>query len=482
MKTTLLTSALLLTSTACADVHSALSFRHRESQGVGYHQGYSTADYYLTSHHNNLEFLLNLRGHVFNDGKGAGNGGFAFRHSLNDDSSRIGANLFYDVRDVGRFVAQQVSGGLEWISNTVDVRLNGYLPVGKLRYFKRHTFEGFSGNQLLIKKKFSAALPCVEGEVGTSLARPLYFAAGAYYLFRESDHAMHVGQAWGWKARFDVDLGDYWSVGASVTHDSIFKTRVQGYLSLHIPLGPWKSMKNSSKDLERRRIIRNEIIPIQSRKKSGHSLDPDDYGATMRRFLFVNNQALGSGDGTFEHPFISLKEAEKNSQPGDVIYVFRGDGTPHFMNEGIVLKDDQLLASSGAKLSINDLEIPAQTPGQNPTITNIHADQPVITNPGKTKLANFFFMSPSEYFQLYDTPSPMFDPPSSETPTPPDVPPSPYNDPALDDWVVLEAPANSTPSDLESSWVDLGTREPTPTVTTSGPFTITDSYTGENRK
>ncbi len=427
MKTTLLTTLLLLTSTVCAGTHSAMTVRHRESQGVGYNQGYSTLDYYLTSQHDKLEFLFNLRGHLFNDAKAAGNGGVAFRYSLKEDTSRIGANLYYDVRDSTHFIAQQVGGGLEWISKTFDVRFNGYIPIGKERNFSEHRFQGFTGNQVLIRRKLSGALPCVDGEVGTSLAKPFYFAAGTYYLFEEASHDLNLGKAWGWKARFDVDMGHYFAVGMLVTHDRIFNTRVQGYLSLNIPLGPWKCMKDGFKNFEKRRIVRNEIIPIQTKRKSRTPLSSDDTGVS--RFLFVNNTASFGGDGTFEKPFTSLKEAEANSVSGDVIYVFPGDGTPRHMDEGIVLKKKQVLASSGSTLDLETVVIPPQTPGVNPTITNIHTDQPVITNPGKSEVSNFYYMNPWEYMRLYDAPM-SFDSVSS----PSDMP---YSSPVLDSWVDL---------------------------------------------
>jgi hypothetical protein len=434
MKTFFLTTCVLLTSIASAGIHSALTLRHRESQGVGYNQGYSTLDYYLISEHDRLEFLFNLRGHIFNDAKAAGNGGIAFRYALGQDTSRIGANLYYDVRDTNHFIAQQVAGGLEWISHKIDVRMNGYIPVGRQRNFSASRFQGFTGNQGLIKQKLSASLPCIEGEVGTPLARPFYFAAGTYYLFEEAGHSMHVGNAWGWKARFDVDMGDYVTLGALVTHDRIFKTCVQGYLALNIPLGPWKSMKNSSRELERRRIIRNEIIPVQSKKKSRAPLASDKQGWT--RFLFVNNQAPLNGNGTFEHPFSSLKEAEMHSKAGDIIYVYPGDGTPRHMDEGMILKENQLIASSGADLQFPGVEIPAQTPGHNPMITNIHPNQPVISNPGKSNLNNFYYMDPWEYMKLFDMP-PYEAPPSS-----PEVS-LPYSDPSLDEWVSADPSASS---------------------------------------
>lgn len=441
MKTSLLTTIALLTSTVCA-VDSALSLRHRESEGVGYSQGYSTLDYTLTTQRNKTEFLFNLRGHLFNNGKAAGNTGLGVRYSLNHDNSRIGMNVFYDFRDYSHFFAQQVAGGLEWISRAVDVRLNGYLPIGKQRSFQEHRFQNFSGNHVLTRRKFSTALPCAEGEIGTALARPFYFAAGTYYLFRESSHSIRVGKAWGWKARFDVDLGQYFSLGAIATHDSIFKTRVQGYLSLHIPLGPWKSTADRSRDLRRVPIVRNEIIPIQVRKDSQTPFVSSNQKSL--NFLFVNNQAYALGDGTFEHPFSSLKEAENHSKPGDVIYVYPGDGTPRGMHEGIVLKERQILASSGSSLELDSLTIPPQTPHVNPAITNIHSGKPVVTNPGESDLNSFYMMDPWEYLKNYDFQAYSINNSANSN--------SAWDDPALEGWVDLRAsPLSKSPTDKSNN-------------------------------
>ncbi|HUD02231.1 MAG TPA: hypothetical protein VMR37_07870, partial [Rhabdochlamydiaceae bacterium] len=155
-----------------------------------------------------------------------------------------------------------------------------------------------------------------------------------------------------------------------------------------------------TRNLYRVPIMRNEIIPIQDRKKSKDPLllaGEDD----PVKFLFVNNLAAVPGDGSFEKPFASLKEAEKNSEPGDVIYVFAGDKTARNMDQGIVLKKDQILASSGAPLVVGEIAIPAQTPGIAPTITNINVidnpNEPFITNPGKTRIHDFFVIPPWDY-------------------------------------------------------------------------------------
>ena len=168
MGKTLITALLL-----CSAVHattSSLLLRHRESGGVGYSKGYSSLDYMLTAQGGLSEFLLDLRGHVFNDGRVAGNAGAGFRYGIYDDAYRIGTNLFYDFRSTKHFFANQVGGGLEFLSDSADFRINGYLPTGKNRQFEEKKFQNFAGNHAFIYKKLHVALPCIDAEVGIPFA------------------------------------------------------------------------------------------------------------------------------------------------------------------------------------------------------------------------------------------------------------------------------------------------------------------------
>ncbi len=385
-------------------VESRIEIRNREAAGVGYSRGYTSLDYFLMTE-GSVEFLLDLRGHVFNNGQGAGNAGLGFRCPIKDEKYLIGANAFYDIRQSKGLLANQVGVGFEWLGKYVDFRTNGYLPVGKKKDLDTKEFKTFSGTGVFIKRKLKSALPCIEAEVGTPLPNPFYFAIGGYYLFKQSESSLAVGNAFGVKARAEVDIGRYVSLGFAITYDHIFKTRPQGYISINIPFEKQKCKKRYSDDelchtskvrnLRRVPIMRNEIIPIQNVKKTKDPLLGEDDDPV--RFFFVNNLVTVPGDGSFEKPFASLKEAELNSAAGDVIYVFPGDETPKNMDEGIILKDNQVLASSAADLALNDIIIPAQTPGIRPHVTNINPDQPIVTNPGNTHLGDFFFIPPWEY-------------------------------------------------------------------------------------
>jgi len=436
MKANILLYSVLLTSAVSATVTSQLDIKHRESQGVGYNQGYSSIDYFLSAQGTTTQVLFDLRGHVFNDGRPAGNVGAGWRYGLDGDSSRIGTQLFYDFRSYSHFFAQQIGAGLEWLGQQVDVRLNGYLPIGQKESFHSHRFHQFAGNTLMVRRKFSAALPCLEGEVGTCAGKPFYFAVGTYYLFQESRHGLRTGKAWGAKARFDVDVSRYCTLSAYATYDHIFHVRVQGILTLHIPLGPERKPakgKPVRRDLELIPIVRNEIIPIQTRKRSRAPLTAS--GDDPVSFIFVNNLARSGGDGTYEKPFSSLKAAEKNSKPGDQIYIFPGDGTARNMDEGIVLKRDQQLISAGAPHLIDTVVIPSLAPGQRPILTNIHHDKPIVSNPGKTTMSNFYFMNPWDYLSKYERQTHVTESFSFYTLPPPAK--SHWDDPLLKTWVDL---------------------------------------------
>jgi hypothetical protein len=395
MKLPIITTLTLLSCSLQA-ANSTLQVRHRESGGVGYSQGYTSGDYFLTAQWTKLELLFNLRGHLFNDGFFAGNGGIGLRYSLKDDHYRLGANVFYDCRDSSHLFANQISAGLEFLSHHFDIRANGYLPIVKTTSFEEKKFQNFSGHYALIQGKLHAALPCIEGEVGIPFYKRWYVAVGTYYLFRESHRHLSTGNAWGAKLHADVSLGHYLGLGMALTHDHIFNTRLQGVVSLNIPLGKRTKKPYTSRDLGQVPIMRNEIIPLQTERKSRTLLTQSSSSNSPVRFLFVSNTAA-SGDGSFEKPFASLKEAEEHSKPGDVIYVFPGDGTPRHMDEGIVLKNDQILASAGAPLNVGEVNIPAATPGAAPAMTNVQSNQPVVTNPGRSRLNDFIFLPPWEY-------------------------------------------------------------------------------------
>lgn len=256
-----------------SETNSRLTIKHREYEGVGYDTGYSSAELFLAPvwRHEFLPFL-DVRVHVLNNGHFAFNGGVGIRAPATDEWT-VGGHLIYDFRDTSEFNPHQISGGLEALSDRIDLRFDVYWPVNNTDFFMRKLVS-IQGNTALVQEMAGAALPVLEGEVGVPIFERcddifLYLAAGPYYLFSRDIEDFDFGKSAGGRARFSTTFFRMLQLEVSCTYDSIFKTNVQGMVALHFPLGPRNLGKNSDVlcDPMTQSLIRNEIIPIEKKER-----------------------------------------------------------------------------------------------------------------------------------------------------------------------------------------------------------------------
>ena len=87
---------------------------------------------------------------------------------------------------------------------------------------------------------------------------------------------------------------------------------------------------------------------------------------------YVQNNASGAHDGRSGSPFNTLASAESaaGSAAGDIIYVFKGDGTNTGQNAGITLKTNQTLLSDKYDLAVGGHTLATGTPANRPVIGN----------------------------------------------------------------------------------------------------------------
>jgi hypothetical protein len=232
--------------------YTLVGVRHLAGRGIGFNTGYTSLDLFVAADSCTFVPFVDLRGHVFNDGKWAANAGVGGRLLL--DSVAIGANVFYDYRQGHsenngsdhihrRRDYNQIGAGLELIGCSWDAHVNGYFPVGKKTGLReRHVYDHFIGNFYAICEKFERALPGVDGEVGMYLLRrrnccnpcdfDLYAALGGYYF---KEHCRNdIG---GVQARVAMYLGNYVTAEVMVSNDNVFNTRVAGQVGIHVPFG-----------------------------------------------------------------------------------------------------------------------------------------------------------------------------------------------------------------------------------------------------
>jgi len=375
-----------------------INVRHTEHKGIGYNRGYTTLEGLFTFSRDKYIPFLDLRGHVFDDGRLAANAGIGTRYVLDPSKSMVGINTYYDYRNLKHAHFNQWGVGLEGFYGRWELRLNGYLPVGTKRVVSDHhlngiTFKKFQGNNLWINENYTdkviAAKKGGDLEIGVHPFKIMrdydcLIAAGPYYFGGEG------ASGWGGKVRLKVEFAKYLFVELADSYDKVFHNRFQGTLMLSLPFGgkkcyPKKTRNATTSDCFADNIMawrgvqpvqRQEIIVAKKQTKS-YIIDPIAINPATGDpivITFVNNQDVFAGDGTFEHPYSTLANAQANTGQGDVIYVFAGDGTATGYNTGWILEDGQRFLGSAAAHDFSTTKGTVTVPIQ----TNIF---PLITNP-----------------------------------------------------------------------------------------------------
>ncbi len=383
--------------------HYRTTIRHIESGGIGYEDGYTTlAAFFATDPSQwTVTPFLDARGHVFDNGKWAANAGVGLRALWGNRA--YGINTYYDYRNAGRFHSNQIGAGIETLGELFDFRINGYLPVGaKISSPYDSTFKTFSGNYMLVTQKVQSAMKGTDAEFGFHFGKSelfdFYAAAGPYYFIGKIDPA-----TWGGKARISGTFKDILTLEISDSYDRTFHNKFQGQISLNYSFGPKSKVKGQGRTCKVANTLNNrmlqpvdrqEIIVIDNTRKNAIAIDP----VTGRPYFFVFVDNTSSSNGTYESPYPSLAQAQNNSSPNDIIYVFPGDGTTTGMDSGIFLKANQKFWGSGVSHSIQTsagtISIPAQS-SSSPTITNtnINTEENAITLATNNAISGFTITS-----------------------------------------------------------------------------------------
>jgi len=370
-----------------------LELKHIESKGIGYNQGYSSLDAFFTGKEGDYIPFVDLRGHVFNDGKWGTNVGVGTRYIFDPCLWMVGVNGYFDYRSTHNTTHfTQLGAGIEAFYDRFDVRLNGYLPVGQKRkktktHLESLSFKRFSGNYILMnehyKNTYHGAMKGFNAELGGHLfgnrtEYDVYVAVGPYYYtLREGE------KTWGGKARLKIGLTRCLFLEAIDSYDHIFHNRLQGSINITIPFAGrrWMRSKATCRNVMNWQAVmppeRQEIIVVNKFKKK-KTIDPVAIDPTTGNpfyVVFVNNTQTSLGSGTFEDPFQNLStndnaiSAQSGSFPDNTIYVFAGDGSAlHMQGGNMVLQADQRFLGSGDahmyQTTKGLLTIPPQTPNK----------------------------------------------------------------------------------------------------------------------
>lgn len=231
----------------CDDIFSRcypLSISHTEGHWFDNRIGYTSINFFWSlpiGVNSNYFSFVDVRGHVLNNGKTAGNLGGGIR--LVNDCNRstiFGVNAFYDFRKTTwNNYFQQIGVGLEILNSCFDLRFNGYIPLGRQtnhsRIFHHHSREGF---------KFSFqqrrnSLGGFDVGIGKWIVKDacgtfdFYATLGVYSYFPKKHHH----NIFGGEVRLISNLIQNFSLELRAGYDTVNSTQVQIKLAAYIPLG-----------------------------------------------------------------------------------------------------------------------------------------------------------------------------------------------------------------------------------------------------
>lgn len=205
-------------------------------KGLSYNGGYASAEGFLALYHQQLQCypFLDFQFNRISNGCQAYNAGIGWRTFTSNRQEMLGINLYYDAREVFNDYLQQMSIGVEFLGKCLDLRANGYWPIGDRRALVETTVFEYPGDFVAVRDEFRGIMWGFDLEVGRSFFSckcfSLYGAVGPYFYGSECCDSL-VGAM----GRVETWVCNRFRLEGLVYHDRIFGTNVQGALYLYLP-------------------------------------------------------------------------------------------------------------------------------------------------------------------------------------------------------------------------------------------------------
>lgn len=305
-------------------------------------------------------FYISPKLQVFNNGRFGSGLLFGYRFFNQKSNNLLGTWIAYDNRDTQSNFFQQISAGFEFLTDQLDLSLNGFVPVGTTRKFLGDTYSGqtfFEGTTLFLERNqnFVQALTGVEFQGGyafnfqeTGYVRPY---AGVYYL-----EGTGSGSTVGIKGGLTY-ANQWFSSGISVEHDNILGTSVRFTVGLNV-IGSRRRRPQLLLARLSETPIRNSTIFLvnQSLPSNLAAINP----ATGQPFEFfvVSNDATGLRGNPNLSPATDIGLANALgtlSNPNRVVYVYTANAPANFISAVTVPDGVKLVSSAAPNLPFNAL-------------------------------------------------------------------------------------------------------------------------------
>lgn len=217
-----------------------ITLRRNQGQSVATKSSYTTLEGVIfTKTDQNLLPFLDVGLHTLDSSDNyAANIGGGLRF-LPAGSNRIfGINTYYDYRKDHRASYNQLGIGFEILGDFLNLRFNGYLPVGKKEFrLSRDIFNEYIGDYIIVMDHISISRRGIDFTIEALIADNdwwgAHIALGTYYYHSPSGSCQKniLGSA----CRLSADFAHYFNFSVLTTYDRVFRTMVQAQLGISIP-------------------------------------------------------------------------------------------------------------------------------------------------------------------------------------------------------------------------------------------------------
>jgi hypothetical protein len=344
-----------------------------------------------------------------NDALVGGVYGLGARQYLTDYDRFVGGAIYYDHNYGGSSIGGfgQITTSIETIGNWWDARANAYFPTHDTVRPQTGSAGGatindtpfYQGNRIFFagQANFLEALQGGDFEAGVPLIPGGQWLRGYVggYFYNSNSHKDIEGV----RARLEAQLSDDLSVQGIVTDDRTFGTLVN--LQVDIRLGGGRPIRAfpslSTHERMYLPVQRNWRIATNTYRAPIKVVARDITDHHKLDVAWVDNSTTVAGNGSVEHPFQTLAQAEAAANV-DYILVKHGNGA---YDGGITLKDNQRLLGEGqehlfdayaafGKVAMQGtFNLPGFTndPTLTPTLTNAAGD--IVTLANNNEVSSF---------------------------------------------------------------------------------------------
>lgn len=368
-----------------------LLFNKQTGKAVGTPNGYSRIGIRHTLYENGPDqFFAEAHGLITDSERYGMNVGGGYRYLM--DNALYGVNGWYDQIESQQGHGYQQGGvGLEYLSQPLDLRANGYMPFGERENFLNVVDPGttpvFQGHNYstLGTALFQQALAGFDAEAGipVPVVNWLRMYSGFYYLQFDGD------KTWGVRARAEGKITQGVNLSFQVSDDNMFGTNLNVGIDVQFDGRLPTRFGGDTSTFGRRYDQVRRQWQVQLAHREGDYAVPLNDPADGNPILvsWIDNTVGAGGDGTIENPYnvlpgdvdsdyVLVRQGVGNTvgninlRPGQDLF---GEGKQHYINTdrlGLSAIPDTFFANSGGRpmLQAGDLSRPIVTLNDNSTV------------------------------------------------------------------------------------------------------------------